>query len=436
MNRIAERVNALSPEQRAELERRLGEKNARPPAPPDDAGPGAGAGRTETRPAPVTPPDGAARRAGAGVMDFSLFFFSGDGSGGARDKYRMVLECAKFADRHGFRAVWTPERHFQPFGGLYPNPAVLGAALAAVTERVEIRAGSVALPLHDPLRVAEEWSVVDNLSGGRVAVSFASGWHPADFALAPDAYERRKELMFEGIETVRRLWSGGALKRRGAGGGEVEVRTLPRPVQRELPVWISISRSAETWVRAGEIGAHVLTAIVKQPPEVLAERIGLYREARRRRGFDPRAGRVAAMLHTFVGEDEREVKEAVRAPLCRYFRANLKQLEIQTDVCAGCEAGAAAARPAVEADRLTEDDVESIAEHAFERYYDTSLLCGTPPKCARLVERLAEAGVDEVACLVDFGPSFEQVMESLRHLGRLRQQFGPAATPAASSQTR
>ena len=58
-----------------------------------------------------------------------------------------------------------------------------------VTERIEIRAGSVVLPLHNPIRCAEDWSVVDNLSNGRVGLSFASGWHANDFALAPDNFK-------------------------------------------------------------------------------------------------------------------------------------------------------------------------------------------------------------------------------------------------------
>src|SRR5207245_1058393 len=62
-----------------------------------------------------------------GKMAFSLFFFSDDGSTSSPDKYHLLLECAKFADRCGFSAVWTPERHFQDFGGLYPNPSVLAA---------------------------------------------------------------------------------------------------------------------------------------------------------------------------------------------------------------------------------------------------------------------------------------------------------------------
>src|SRR5437667_11324855 len=97
-------------------------------------------------------------------MDFSLLYFASDEGQDVGNRYRLLLEGAKFADQHGFDAVWTPERHFHAFGGLYPNPSVTSAAVAAVTGRIKIRAGSVVLPLQNPIRVAEEWSVVDNLS--------------------------------------------------------------------------------------------------------------------------------------------------------------------------------------------------------------------------------------------------------------------------------
>src|SRR6185503_19770559 len=104
-----------------------------------------------------------------------------------------------------FTAVWLPERHFHAFGGPFPAPSVLAAALAIVTRRIGIRAGSVVLPLHHPARVAEEWAVVDNLSGGRVGVSFASGWHVDDFVFAPEAYERRHDVTRRDLDVVRRL---------------------------------------------------------------------------------------------------------------------------------------------------------------------------------------------------------------------------------------
>src|SRR2546421_1289805 len=212
-------------------------------------------------------------------MDFSLFYFASADVGESPDKYRLLIEGAKFADTHGFAAVWTPERHFYAFGGLYPNPAVTSAALATVTERIQLRAGSVVLPLHDPLRVAEEWAVVDNLSQGRVAISFASGWQPNDFVLAPQNYATRREVMLRGIETVRRLWRGEKVRRRDGNGTEIEVSILPRPLQPELPMWVTAAGSPDTFRLAGEIGANLLTHLLGQSIEQLAEKIAVYRRS-------------------------------------------------------------------------------------------------------------------------------------------------------------
>src|SRR5215510_13247305 len=141
-------------------------------------------------------------------MQFGLMFFSSSEDVSNGDKYRLVIEGAKFADRHGFSCVWVPERHFTQLGCLYPNPALLQAALARETQRISLRAGSVVMPLHHPIRVAEEWAVVDNLSGGRVGISFASGWHPDDFVFYPDKYNDRYEETFRGMQTVQKLWRG------------------------------------------------------------------------------------------------------------------------------------------------------------------------------------------------------------------------------------
>lgn len=417
MSDITKRFEALSPRQRELLERQLKLKGLDPVARVIPA---------ERQPGPVAvalQPEslcavGPAKSQRSGTMQFGLFFFSDDGTKGAGDKYRLVLESAKFADAHNFSAVWTPERHFQDFGGLYPNPSVLGAALAMVTKNIQIRAGSVALPLHSPIRVAEEWSVVDNLSNGRVGIAFASGWHPFDFVLSPGSFKGRKEQMFSHIRTIQKLWAGETVTFEGVDGHEAQVRVLPRPVQAELPTWVAIAMKPESWVRAGEIGANVLTAVVRQPLDVLAEKIRLYRAARAAHGHDPDAGLVTVMLHTFVGEDNDAVKRVVKEPLTRYFRSNIKQFEFQAEMAKG-RGGPGAFDP----DNLTDADLDVIASRAFERYFDTSLLCGTPDKCSDLITRLLEVGVGEVACLIDFGVSFDLVLESLTHLNVLRERF-------------
>jgi natural product biosynthesis luciferase-like monooxygenase protein len=258
---------------------------------------------------------------------FGVMFFNGTQTGVGEENYRLLLESARFADRHGFSSVWLPERHFTEFGGLYPNPATLHAAVARETRRVRLMAGSVVLPLHHALRVAEEWSVVDNLSQGRVGMSFASGWNPDDFALQPERYRDRQEALFRGIEEVRRLWRGEPIAATSGNGRDVMLRSRPAPVQPELPLWVTAASNPETFRKAGEVGAHVLTHLLDHDVQELAGKIAVYRQAREQAGHDPAAGQVTVMLHTFLGEDVDTVREQVRAPYCRYIKENIHLLK-------------------------------------------------------------------------------------------------------------
>jgi natural product biosynthesis luciferase-like monooxygenase protein/FkbM family methyltransferase len=350
-------------------------------------------------------------------IDFSLFYFASDERRAAgRDRYRLLLDGARIADRLGFAAVWTPERHFHAFGGLYPNPSVTSAAVAAVTERIAIRAGSVVLPLHDPIRVAEEWSVVDNLSDGRVGLSFASGWNAADFVFAPEDFARRKEVLREQIDTVRRLWRGEAVRRQG-GAGEVEVRILPRPVQPELPVWLTAAASLDTFRLAGEMGTHVLTHLLGQSARELEEKIAAYRQAWRAAGHDREGGegQVALMLHTFVGDDPGRVRETVRGPFTEYLASSLDLMKVLA--------------PGQDLQGFTDEDRRALLDRAFDRYFETSGLFGTPESCLARVDELRHIGVDEIACLVDFGIDTETVLASLDRLATLRDLCRSTAAP-------
>ncbi|MCY1078497.1 MupA/Atu3671 family FMN-dependent luciferase-like monooxygenase [Archangium lansingense] len=335
-------------------------------------------------------------------LDFSLFYFADDEEASAGDRYRLLLEGAKFADRNGFAAVWTPERHFHAFGGLYPNPSVAGAAIAAITERVAIRAGSVVLPLHHPVRVAEEWSLVDNISRGRVGISVASGWHANDFVFAPERYEKRRELMLEGLETVRRLWRGETLRLPGGAGTPVDVTLRPRPVQAELPVWLTAAGNPETFISAGRMGCNVLTHLLGQTYDDLEKKLALYREAWRAAGH-PGEGHVTLMLHTFIGEDAGQVRAVVERPFRNYLKSSADLMR-GLGRTLGLDMDSAA---------FTDADLDRLAGHAFERYFETSGLFGTPRTVRDSVERLKALGVDEVGCLIDFGISADTVLASL-----------------------
>ncbi|HEX6718386.1 MAG TPA: MupA/Atu3671 family FMN-dependent luciferase-like monooxygenase, partial [Pyrinomonadaceae bacterium] len=354
---------------------------------------------------------------------FSLSYFGNYQAEFSDDKYELLFEGAKYADQHGFEAVWIPERHFHAFGGFSPNPSVVAAALARETQRVRINAGSVVLPLHNPIRVAEEWSVVDNLSHGRIGISFASGWQPNDFVFAPDAYATRHEHMYRGIELVQRLWRGEKVPARSGDGKAIEVGLAPMPMQRRLPTWLT-GASPVTFTKAGELGTSILSNLQDQTIEDLAEKIALYHAALERSGHDPAAAHVTLLLHTFVSRDLAEAKEKARRPLYRYMKSSLA---LMSNKVKGSKS-----KP-IDLDALADEDLDYILSSGYERYAQTASLIGTVETCASVIDRLSSVGVTEIACMIDFGVDTQTVLDSLSQLSALRERYqnGNAASVPA-----
>ncbi|GLZ39382.1 MupA/Atu3671 family FMN-dependent luciferase-like monooxygenase [Actinokineospora sp. NBRC 105648] len=334
-------------------------------------------------------------------MDFSLLYFANREVDDAPAEYDLLLRAARFADEHGFTALWLPERHFHPFGGAYPNPALAAAALATVTSRIRLRAGSVVLPLHDPLTVAEDWAFVDNLSRGRVDLAIATGWNPNDFVLAPDAFADRRARLPEQVGQLRDLWAGKSVTRRNGAGAEVEVTTYPRPAQDDVELWLTCSSSLGTFELAGALGANVLTALLFQRVDELAPKLAAYREALVAHGHDPAERKVTLMVHTFVGESDEAVRATVREPFTRYLKSSVDLWKGQWS----------------ELDSIHED---RLLDYAFERYFRTAALFGSVPTCARFVDELRAVGVTEVASLIDFGVDPATTLRGLSYLDELR----------------
>jgi natural product biosynthesis luciferase-like monooxygenase protein len=349
--------------------------------------------------------------------ELSLFFFSADAAERRDQKYRMLLDSAKFADDHGFTAVWTPERHFQRFGGLYGSPSVTGAALAVITKHISIRAGSVVLPLQNPLRVAQEWAMVDNLSNGRVAIAAASGWHVNDFVLSPDTYQNRYGDMYEKIALIQRLWRGEKVSLANGAGVETEVGILPAPIQKELPIWVT-GQSDETFLNAGKLGFNVLTAnfALRHDLSEFVRKVKIYRDAIQ--AHHGHRGHVTLMAHTFVGEDHDAIRTIARPAMAQYLKVNI---EMQKDHSVG-------ARQERGFSQLSDRESEVMIRTQLNNDLRSPLsFVGTLDHCAQQAERLSEKGVDEIACLIDFGIGIEDVMASLRRLSILLEHAGPPA---------
>lgn len=356
-------------------------------------------------------------------VQFSLFYFASADAQGAQDHYQMLIEGAKLADQLGLTAVWTPERHFHAFGGMYPNPSLTNAALAMITSRIHLRAGSVVLPLHNPIRVAEEWALVDQLSRGRVGIAFASGWHADDFVFAPENYAERKQIMYRGIETVQQLWHGDSIKVRGGAGHDIEVKIHPQPVQPELPVWITSSGSLDTFEAAARIHANVLTHLLGQEIHEVGEKIKLYRKGWGADGQGPASGVVTLMLHTYIDNNLDQVRRKALQPFKNYLRSSVgliaslvRSLKLDLDL-----------------NNMQEGDLDDLLTFAAERYMGTSGLFGTLETCTNMVDAAREIGANEIACLVDFGVDFASTMQSIRHIQELQLQFNRTSSPVDDS---
>jgi alkanesulfonate monooxygenase SsuD/methylene tetrahydromethanopterin reductase-like flavin-dependent oxidoreductase (luciferase family) len=168
--------------------------------------------------------------------------------------YQAAIEMAVWADEHGFHSVQFSEHHGSP-DGYIPSPIVLASAIAARTKRIKIRFGVLLLPLHDPLRLAEDLAILDIVSNGRLTVAFGAGYAPHEFEMFGVDRTQRARLMEEGVEAIKNAWSGQPFTYRGR-----KARVMPTPVQQPRPpIWLGGSSPAAAR-RASRIADHFYSA--------------------------------------------------------------------------------------------------------------------------------------------------------------------------------
>jgi natural product biosynthesis luciferase-like monooxygenase protein len=330
------------------------------------------------------------------IPSLSLYFFASTAHYDPTTYYDFVLNASIFADQQNFEAAWFPERHFVSFGGFSPNPAVLASAVATRTRNLRLRAGSVAAPLHHAVRIAEEWSMIDGLSQGRVGLSFASGWHETDFILAENSHNLRKDITLQRIEQVRALWAGKTIEFFDTDGKSHGVRLSPEPVTKILPIWITSAGNPETYKLAGSLGIGIMCALFNQTLRQLQRKIELYRSAWRDAGH-PGRGHVVTMVHTCVSEDKK-IYDQIRPVMKDYL------LSFSTQ----------------EPDSIIENDV---LDAAVDSYFDGPSLLGSSKKAYQVLVDLGQNDIDEVGALIDFGLPYNIILKNLPNLAHTYLQL-------------
>src|SRR5579864_2918406 len=227
-------------------------------------------------------------------------------------RYRGLIAEAAEADRLGFHTVWLAEVHFAPRFSVMPAPLMLLAAIAERTTNIRLGMAVNLMPLHNPIRLAEEVATLDVLSGGRVEFGAGRGAFPLNYRGYGVEMADSRHRFEEGLETVKRAWT-----QKQVDGVEV----FPKPVQRPQPPIRLAANSADTFTFAGANRYPIFAGGPVNPIPVLADRLKIYETALKDAGHERPDDWLAAALMVFVGRDRAQVRATIEPSLRNYFDA-------------------------------------------------------------------------------------------------------------------
>ena len=223
------------------------------------------------------------------------------------DVLTQMVELAVQADRLGLDSFWLGEHDFSRHG-ILADTMVMASHIAAKTERIRIGTAVIVLPLHNPVRVAEQVAIVDHLSGGRIDVGVGIGYQRREFAgLGIDIDEARARFV-EGLEVMIHAWTSETLVYEGEYTrltAEDDVQVYPKPLQRpHPPVYQAVSTTPSSVELAASRGVPIIvggpTDVLGRAPQVIA----LWREKMREHGNDPEGYDLPCLQNVFVAETD------------------------------------------------------------------------------------------------------------------------------------
>ena len=305
-------------------------------------------------------------------------------------RFDTMRDQARLAETLGFDVLWAHEHHSG--GVMYPSPLMTLAALSCVTTRIELGTNMLLLPLHHPLRVAEDAVMVDVMSAGRLRLGVSAGYSPADlhaFAVPPEARARR---MREGVALIRAVWTGTPVSL------DTELCRLrdftlhPRPIRAPAPP-IYMGGTVDAAIRrAARLGDELIistTQRIGDIPRVLA----VYAEALRAIGRQP----------------------AAKTPVINRIVHVLPDGAAKHDALAFFAKGFLALYDAWGHQNVTALDA---AARTLEQTDAEHLIVGDASFCIDAIERYRALGIKEIACLMNFGgPDPDSVQRSMRLFG-------------------
>ena len=211
--------------------------------------------------------------------------------------FSLALGLSERADELGYSSVKTVEHYFHDYGGHSPNPIVLLSAIAARTKRIRLITGAVIPAFNNPIKLAGELAMLDNISNGRLDAGFGRAFIPKEFDVFNVSMDESRPRFEEGIDIITRLWTEERVSFDGKFHKFHDVRLMPRPIQKpHPPIWIAAVTTKDSFIWAGQHGYHIMIVPFASNLELVRNLVQSYRDAWREGGhrlapsrFNPRS---------------------------------------------------------------------------------------------------------------------------------------------------
>ena len=224
-----------------------------------------------------------------------------NGTMSAEEKYAQVIEEAVFAEQLGFDTFWIGEHHFSNY--ICPNPVPLLCAIASRTKRIRLGTGVALAAHHDPVHMAEDYAMLDVISGGRVDLVLGRGIYLQGYRGFNQPYDEARPRMEEAVEIIRGAWTQRPFQYDGRFRHVEPIDLQPRPVQQpHPPIWIGGGRGPDSVNYAADQGLHLAMPSVLQPAAGFKGLAESYRARLVQNGRVPRDFQLSAGQHTYIAD--------------------------------------------------------------------------------------------------------------------------------------
>ncbi|MBW1844821.1 MAG: LLM class flavin-dependent oxidoreductase [Deltaproteobacteria bacterium] len=334
-----------------------------------------------------------------------------------RSEKQMLDEQVRLmetAEDYEFDSVWPAEHHFSEYG-VCGSPALNLAAIARTTKRVRLGTGVVVLPFHHPIRVAEDFAMLDQLSGGRVEFGVGRGYQPVEFEGFGVDQTRSREIFDESIEVIRRCWTEDKLNFEGKHYQFKDLDVRPKPLQQpHPPIWMA-ALSEETFEKAGRLGFNLLLSpVFGGSLQGAADRIKRYRDSLAKHGHDPETRKVGALVMAYAGQTQEIARQEFSKPVMWYFRTFGKYVAPKVG------------QPAIEGYEWYTDMRDAVNVVQWDQLLEHgAVICGETDYVTDRIAELKElTGIDHFLGWTRLGGISDELM--LGHMERMRDHVMPS----------